>query len=183
MATKQSKTSLASALILTVLAAVVAVIAYKQIFLVGRLTGNIPEPALTQSLQTCLKQNMTPDMLKKELTALQQSGGSNFMNLGGLLGSVFDQLSTAVVETRITKNYLNETKVLTIQDLFGENADIRVSGSLDIVSKVPVMGDMAARKDYQTVLIKRGSAYHFDGLDVKKPESNQWDHWACTQTL
>ena len=173
-----------SGLILTVLAVIVAVVAYKQIFLVGRITSNLPEQRLTEGLQRCFKDNLTPEMLKKELTALEQQGGSNFIgNLGGMLGSVLDQLSGSVVETRIEKNYLTEITVLKIQDLLGENAEVRVTGSVDVISKVPVMGDMPSRKDYQTILVKRGEEYHFNGLAVKKPESNQWDQWSCTQTL
>jgi hypothetical protein len=173
VAKASKKTGIGGGLLISVIAVIIAVIAYKQVFLVSRVVSNFPEAPFTASLQSCMQESLTPDMLKKDF------GG----NLSGVLSSVWNSLSTSVIKTRVKQNYVNEIKVLNIQDFMGDTAEMRVSGTLDLISEVPVVGALESRKDYTTTVIKRGNEYHFKGLAVKKPESQQWDQWQCTKTL
>ncbi len=176
---KKTQNSLLSTLILAIAAALVAVIAYKQIYLVGKVTTALPEAALTASLQRCFQEHLTPTML--------QSGARTDLgmdlDLGRLMGGVLGQLSSGLVETRVTKNYLGEIKVLRIQDLLATHAEMRVNGSLDLLSRVPLMGEIPLRRDYQVTLMKRDDQFHFDGIAIKATDSAQWDRWDCAQRL
>ncbi len=170
--------SIASTLIVIVAAVIAAFVAYKQIYLVSKVTANMPEQAMSRGIAVCMQKHVTPAQLKQELAKTDLN-----LNLGNLLGSMWDTVSSSVVEVEIKKNYISEVKVLSIQDFMGKNAEMRVTGSVDVVSKVPVVGEIANRKDYQLVLVKRDQQYHFNGLSVKKPDSAQWDDWQCAQDL
>jgi phage tail sheath gpL-like len=173
VAKNTQKAGLAGGLLLGVIAVIIAVVAYKQVFLVSRVVTTFPEAKLTSGLQACMQESLTPDMLKKDFAG----------NLSVMLSSVWSSLSTSMVKTSVAKNYVSELKVLNIQDFAAENAEIRVTGTLDLISEVPVIGRLESRKDYRTTVVKRGNEYHFNGLSVKKPDSQQWDEWVCAKTL
>jgi len=175
---KSKKTSLATTILVIVVAGIAAVIAYKQIFLVSQVTSNFPEAKLTRGIEACMQSHLTPNMLKDNLQAMNE-----FVNVQELLGGVWSQFSNTVATTTVQQNFITEIKVLKIQDFLGATAEMRISGSVDLLSKAPVVGDVLAKKDYMTVVYKRGEAYYFNQLSVKKPESNQWDEWACSQQL
>jgi hypothetical protein len=170
--------SVASTVIVIIAAVIAAYISYKQIYLVSKVTANLPEQAMSTGIGACMQKNLTPAKLKQDLAKTDLN-----LDLGSLFGSVWDTVSSTVVETRVEKNYIGEVKVLSIQDFLGKNADMRITGSVDVVSKVPVAGEFRNRKDYQLVLVKRDKKYHFDGLSVKNPDSQQWDVWECAQDL
>ncbi len=183
MATRKTtkKTSLATHLMLTVLSLIVAAIAYKQIFLVSQVSSTIPQEGLTQALQRCVQNNLTPQMLKQGWAGEQLNSQLNF-DVKSLLGDMFSQVSQNLMDTTITQNYMTEVKVMKV-DWFGKQAQMRVTGSIDLTSKAPVIGSIKAQKDYQTQVFKRDNSYYFDTLSIKKRDSQQWDEWTCAQTL
>lgn len=176
--TSSKPVSIASTVIVIVAAIIAAFVAYKQIYLVSKVTANLPEAAISDGIAACMQKNTTPAQLKEELAKTDLN-----LNFGNLLGSMWDSVSSSVVEIEVKKNYIGEVKVLNIQDFMGKNAEMRVLGSVEFVSKIPVVGEINDRKDYQLVLVKRDTHYHFDGLSVKKPDSAQWDEWQCAQDL
>ncbi|MDM8547860.1 hypothetical protein QUF61_15320 [Candidatus Venteria ishoeyi] len=184
------KQPIATYLMLSVLAIIVAAVAYKQIVLAGMISSNLPETKLNHSLEVCFQKNLTPDQIKHEVSQFttQQSQSSSMTSFGGLdlsgmLGTVLDQVTGSVVETQILENHITESKVMNIQDFMGKQAEIRVQGRVEIAYQLPVVGEIRNRKDYQTVLFKRDQSYYFESVSVKKPESNQWDEWPCSQNL
>jgi len=180
MARKKSSkpVSIASTVVVIIAAIIAAFVAYKQIYLVSKVTAHLPEQAMSNGIAACMQENVTPAQLKQELAKTDLN-----LNFGNLLGSVWDSVSSSVIEVQIKKNYISEVKVLSIQDFMGQNAEMRVTGSVDLVSKVPVVGELSDRKDYQLVSVKRDRRYHFDGLSIKKTDSAQWDEWQCAQDL
>ena len=178
----KKKTSFATNMMLMVLSVIVAAIAYKQIILVSQVASHVPEAKLTQALEVCLQENLTPNMLQQTWAGNNLSDSFSF-NVQNLLGNVWGQVSQNLVETNIIHHYITETKVMKVQDWLGKQAEIRLTGSLELVSKIPVIGDIDTKKNYQLHLFKRNEQYYFDGLSIKNADSQQWDKWACAQTL
>ncbi|MCP4702926.1 MAG: hypothetical protein GY862_39600 [Gammaproteobacteria bacterium] len=177
------KTSIGASAILLVVAGLVAFIAYRQIFLAGRITGNLPKEALTRSLEACVQENVSPSMLTSLNTQNQSNLSSSFIDLQGMLKNVLGNVSSSVVKARVTNNYINEVKVLNFEDLLGKNAQMRISGAVDIAFEVPVIGQMDGKKEYQTVLVKRDKEYYFNALSVKGEKEANWKEWSCAKTL
>lgn len=172
------KLPLATSMMISVLAIIIAFIAYKQIFLVSHITSNLPEEALKQNIEACVKVNFTSEML----TSL--SPNNAFFDLKGVLNSVLQGISTSVLaNTMVKNNLITEVKVVKIDDFFGKNAQIDVTGSIDVIAHVPVIGETQSNKEYKLSLIKRGSEHYFDTLSVKDREATQWTDWACAKKM
>ncbi len=171
---KPSKSPLAalgSGLMLLIIAVLAGVILYKQVFLGNRITGNLPREQLAASLEQCARTHYTP--LPGEFGAQDPYGVS------GILSSVLQGVSGSTLNTHLQQHQVDEIKLFKIEDFFGENAQLRVTGAMQIATRVPVVGDMSARKDYQLMLYKQGGQYSFSGLKVKEPDSETWEEWPC----
>lgn len=172
------KLPLATSILIGVLAVIIAFIAYKQIFLVSNITSHLPEDALKQNIEACVKTHFTGSML----TSL--SPNNAFFDLKGVLNSVLQGISTTVlVNTTVKNNLITEVKVVKIDDFFGKNAQMDITGSMDVIAQVPVMGETQSSKEYQLALIKRGDEHYFDTLSIKDREATEWTQWACAKKM
>jgi len=176
--TSTKKLPLTTNIMIGILAIIVAFIAYKQIFLVSYITSNLPEDTLKQNIEACVKTNFTGEML----TSL--SPNNAFFDLKGVLNSVLQGISTQVlVNTTVKNNLITEVKVVKIDDFFGKNAQIEVTGSIDVTTNVPVIGETQSNKEYKFSLIKRENEHYFDTLSIKDRAATQWINWACTKKM
>ena len=180
MATKNKKNPITSILLLVVVLLVI-VIAYKQVYLVSKITTALPETALTDSLKKCVQDHANTDMVN-DLATKNNIDVASF-NWGGLMDKLIDKIPNQVMSIELAKNYLTEVKVTEVGDFVGKNAQIAITGALDIVYSVPVLGDTKEKKNYQLLLIKRDKSYYFKEVSVKKPDQSNWETWACSQTL
>jgi hypothetical protein len=183
MAKKKKKNLLGTQIALVLVLLIVAVVMYKQVYLSSQVIKQLPNEAFTQALGQCFQENLTPSMLNKAT-----DNAANNFNLGGLelnnlLDGVWGQVSDSLIETKIDQNYVTEIKVLQIQDLWAENADIRLIGRVTLHSEVPVVGTIESEKHYKTVLFKRAETYYFESLQVKPSDAVNWEVWDCQQRL
>ncbi len=169
----------AQSIILGVLAIIVAVIAYKQIFLVSYVTSHLPKDSLTRTIETCVQENFAPKLLS---SLKQNSLKPNQFNVQDILG-ILRGISANMVQTKVQNNYITETKVLKINDLFGKAAEVRITGLIELLSTVPVIGEIRSKKDYLITLFKDDNKYYFNALSVKDEKENQWQEWSCAKTL
>lgn len=196
MAKSSKKQSLAVNILLVVVAVLVGVVAYKQIYLAGQLSASLQEEPLTEALEHCFASHAQPAMFREEFAKLglnseelgklglnSAATGLDWKGLWGSLGGLFGGVSQKVVTVEIQKNYLTEIKVLKIQGFTPHTGKMRVTGTVEMKYQVPVVGGKDATKDYRTVVFKRGEEMYFNELDVKKPDSAQWDQWQCAQPL
>jgi len=168
----------ATTAMLFVLAVIIAVIAYKQIFLVSMVTSNLPEDNFTKGVESCMQENLAPAALE---TVTQGNNLKGFW--GDLLGGIVSSGVTGnVVNVTVGKNYITEVKVMKL-DFFGKNAQMRISGAVDVTSTMPVVGETKMKKDYTTMLFKRDGDYYFERLSVKDEQATDWQEWACAKTL
>ena len=169
--TKSSLNAVAYAVMLLVIAGLVSIIAYKRLFLAGKITGQLPTEKLAQSLEQCVKTYFKP--LPADLAAL---GGNN-----PLVSSVLEGISSSVIPTRLQGHQLDEVKVLKIDDFWGKNAQIKLSGAIQIGSTLPVIGNMNSRQNYTLTLFKQGESYSFSEMMVKGEKQTDWQKWACAK--
>jgi len=174
-------------ILLVAVAGLLAVVAYKQIYLAGQLTGSLPKERLTKALERCFSTHTQPSMFKEQLAKASlnssASGLVDWQNMFSDFSKLLNNLGGQVIKTQIQQNYITELKVLKIQDFTANTGEMRVQGRVEVLYQVPILGNEPGKKDYQTVVFKRGDEFYFNQLDVKKPESQQWDHWQCAQKL
>ena len=169
----RKKACLATSVMLSVLAVIVAAVAYKQIFLASYVSSQFPDSLLAKSIESFVQEHFTPSLftgLAKTKTAsdVQQL-------LSGFLGGV--------VPVTVQQNYITEVKVLELEDFLGQNAQMRVVGAVDLTLRLPTMGDLESHKDYMTTVFKRDASYYFKTLSLKDDDATEWTEWPCAQTL
>ena len=169
----RKKPSLATSIMLGVLAVIVAAVAYKQIFLASYVSSQLPDAQLAKSIESCVQAHFTPSLF----SGLTKNNAAPDVQqlLSGFLGGV--------VPITVQQNYITEVKVLELEDFLGRNAQIRVVGSVDLALRVPIMGDLKSQKDYMTTVFKRDESYYFKTLSIKDGEATQWTEWPCAKTL
>jgi len=170
----------AQSAILGVLAIIVAVIAYKQIFLVNYITSSLPKDSLTRTIEVCVQENFAPKLLS---SLKQNSLQPNNFNMQNVFNNVLRGISTNMVQTKVQNNYIIEMKVLKINDLFGKSAETRITGLIELISTIPVIGEIRSKKDYLLVLFKDDHKYYFNTFSVKDEKESQWQEWSCAKTL
>jgi hypothetical protein len=151
-----------------VIALVAGVIAYKQIFLGNLIAGKLPRDALGQSLQQCARTHHNP---------LSGLSGDPF-GTQGLVSMVLQGVSASALEIQV-QHQVDEIKLLKIEDFFGDNAQLRVSGKMQIATQVPIMGPAVSRQSYQVEIYKQGSGYSFSKLAVRQEGQSAWQEWPC----
>lgn len=182
MAKAQKKLPLAYSIILIVLAILVLVIVYKQVFLGSRITNQLPKAALTTAIESCLQENLRPSLLQG-LAEKNSLVKNSFMDVKTLLNDILQGISASMVNMEIKQNYITELKVEEITDFLGNHAQVRVKGVVEVESSAPTLGNMLAKKHYLTEVYKRDSDFYFEHLSVKEPEQANWQKWACARTL
>ena len=180
MAAKKKK-SIINTIVLLVIILLVAIIVYKQVYLVSKITTQLPETALTTSLQQCVQAHASTDIVNN-LSSKTNIDVSSFQ-WKGLFDTLLDKIPNDVINITIDKNYLTEIKVIKVEDFLAKNAQIDINGSLDLSYRLPVVGETKEQKTYQLRLIKRDQNYYFKEVQVKKADQQNWQTWACSQTL
>jgi hypothetical protein len=181
MASKK-KMPLAYSVILVVLAILVMILLYKQVYLGSQITSNLPKDPFTQGIEACLQENLKPSLLKS-LTAQSSLVKNSFVDVNTLLNTVLKGLSSSTVEMTITQNYITEMKLLKVEDFFGKNAQVRMTGMVEIKSSAPIVGSMDNKKEYTTTVYKRGAEHYFKELAVKGQDEANWERWSCAKTF
>lgn len=160
--------------VLLIAGLIILFIAYRQIVQGGQLQQALPTAALTQALQTCVAEHASPDFVRQGLAQVDQ---------GRLAASLWQQLSRSLLDTQVEQNHIDEIKVLRIRDLWAKNAEVRVTGVLELVATAPIVGRLSSRYYYTTTLIKNQEQWHFNRVAVRANPNNDWQHWDCVQSL
>ncbi len=182
MAKDKKKIPLAYSVIIGVLAVLVMILVYKQVYLGSKITSNLPQEQFTQSIEGCLQEHIRPSLLKS-LTAETPMVKNSFVDVNTLLNTVLKGVSSSMVKMQITQNYITEMKLLQVEDFFGNNAQIRMTGMVEIASSAPMVGSMDAKKEYTTTVYKRGTEHYFKELAVKGQDDANWEQWQCAKTF
>jgi hypothetical protein len=178
----KKKMPLAYSIILVVLAILVMILVYKQVYLGSQITSNLPKEQFTHSIEACLQENIRPTLLKS-LTAQSPIVKNSFVDVNTLLNTVLKGLSSSMVEMTITQNYITEMKLLKVEDFFGKNAQVRMTGMVEIASSAPMVGSMDNKKEYTTTVYKRGAEHYFKQLAIKGQDDANWEEWQCAKTF
>jgi len=178
----KKKMPMAYSVVLIVLAILVMILVYKQVYLGSQITSNLPKEQFTQSIESCLQEHIRPSLLKS-LTAQSPIVKNSFVNVNTLLNTVLKGLSSSMVEMTITQNYITEMKLLKVEDFFGNNAQVRMVGMVEIESSAPMVGSMDNKKEYTATVYKRGNEHYFKQLEVKGTDESNWEQWNCAKTF
>lgn len=171
-------------LLLFASAIVVLLVVYRQVVLASYVRGQIPEVKLQMALETCLQQNVSLSQLSslQSLKAKESMGiSSSIGTLQGIFKDILNGVSAGVVQTEITAQYISEIKMLSLEDFFGQNAQMQINGAVDIRHQVPVIGVLEDHKQYQVKLNKRGEQFNFLQLSTRKDDKAEWTVWECSQ--
>ncbi|MCV6637030.1 hypothetical protein [Candidatus Albibeggiatoa sp. nov. NOAA] len=163
-------------------AILVMILVYKQVYLGSQITSQLPQPQFTQSIESCLQEHIKPTLLKS-LTAQSPVVKNSFVDVNTLLNTVLKGLSSSMVDMKITQNYITEMKLLKVEDFFGNNAQVRMTGMVEIESSAPMVGSMDNTKEYTTTVYKRGDEHYFKELSVKERDEANWEQWRCAKTF
>lgn len=171
-------------MLLFVAAIIVLLVVYRQLVLGAYVRGQVPEAKLQTALQACVQDHVSLSQLSslQSLKAKESMGmSSSISSLQGIFKDILNGMSAGMVQAQVKTQYVTEIKVLGLEDFFGQNAQMRISGAIDIQYQVPVIGILEDNQQYQLQLNKRGEQFNFIRVSVKKPDQSNWSEWECTQ--